>query len=247
MRVNGGSGMIDEPYRWLDAIRNRREYIRDQMRGGTPVFAASRPEGILLLGAGGGSTKVFEIYDRHGMAALGNPVDIEKLRQTSIQAAHTDGFQRSPEDVTLRRLINFALSPVLKNAFEQIFSPPFIVNSIFAELGPTQEEDVLVGLQYDGQSHFENSGIQVATTDDELSRRAVEWLCQHISESDTLTDVTSHCLAVCFAIVNDEPVETLDPPSGVLLEVPNMVTEMALLDRRLPTANHYRELEPTDL
>lgn len=35
--------MTEEPYRWLEAIGNRREYIRDQLKGGTPVFAVSRP------------------------------------------------------------------------------------------------------------------------------------------------------------------------------------------------------------
>src|SRR5215831_1606220 len=100
--------MIEEPYRWLDAISNRREYIRDQLKGGTPVFAVSRKEGILLLGVGQGQSKVFEIYDRHGLAALGHPVDIEKLRQAAIEAAHLEGFNRSAGDVTLRRLISFA-------------------------------------------------------------------------------------------------------------------------------------------
>ena len=46
--------MTEEPYRWLEAIGNRREYIRDQLKGGTPVFACSRPEGILLVGVGQG-------------------------------------------------------------------------------------------------------------------------------------------------------------------------------------------------
>jgi proteasome alpha subunit len=80
--------MTEEPYRWLEAIGNRREYISEQMKGGTPVFALSRPEGILLLGVGIGQSKVFEIYDRHGFTALGHPVDIEKLRQAAIEAAH---------------------------------------------------------------------------------------------------------------------------------------------------------------
>ena len=48
--------MTEEPYRWLEAISNRREYIRDQLKGGTPVFAISRPEGILLLGLGQGAS-----------------------------------------------------------------------------------------------------------------------------------------------------------------------------------------------
>ena len=44
--------MTEEPYRWLEAVANRREYVRDQLRGGTPVLAASLPDGILLVGAG---------------------------------------------------------------------------------------------------------------------------------------------------------------------------------------------------
>ena len=127
--------MTEEPYRWLEAIGNRREYIQEQMKGGTPVFAISRPQGILLVGVGQGQSKVFEIYDRHAFAALGHPVDIERVRQAAIEAAHLEGFNRSAKDVTLRRLISFALSTTLKNSFEQIFSPPFIVESIFAEVG----------------------------------------------------------------------------------------------------------------
>ena len=79
--------MTEEPYRWLEAIQNRREYIQDHLKGATPVFAASRPEGILLLGVGQGQSKVFEIYDRHALGALGHPVDIEKVRQSAIEAA----------------------------------------------------------------------------------------------------------------------------------------------------------------
>lgn len=35
-----------EPYRGLEAIGNRREYIREQMEGGTPVFASVRAIGL---------------------------------------------------------------------------------------------------------------------------------------------------------------------------------------------------------
>src|SRR5437660_12641531 len=127
--------MTDEQYRWLEAIANCCEYIRYQLKVVTPVFSFSRPEGVLLLGIGQGQSKVFEIYDRHAFAALGHPVDIEKIRQAAIEAAHVEGFTRSSKDVTLRRLISFALSTTIKNSFEQIFSPPLMVESIFAELG----------------------------------------------------------------------------------------------------------------
>src|SRR5437660_11087657 len=154
--------MTEEPYRWLEAIGNRREYIRDQIKGGTPVFGVSRPEGILLLGVGHGQSKVFEIYDRHAFAALGHPVDIEKIRQAAIEAAHVEGFTRSSKDVTLRRLISFALSTTLKNSFEQIFSPPLMIESIFSELAASQDEDVLVWFHYDVIHGYETDAVAIA-------------------------------------------------------------------------------------
>ena len=114
--------MTEEPYRWLEAVANRREYVREQLKGGSPVFAASLPEGILLLGVGGGQSKVFELFDRHALAGLGHPADIEKIRQAAIDAAHVEAFTRAPEDVSLRRLVGFGLGPQLKTNFEQIWS-----------------------------------------------------------------------------------------------------------------------------
>src|SRR6266536_323055 len=186
--------MTEEPYRWLEAIGNRREYIQEQMKGGTPVFAVSRPEGILLLGVGQGQSKVFEIYDRHAFAALGHPVDIERIRQAAIEAAHLEGFNRSAKDVTLRRLISFALSATLKNSFEQIFSPPFIVEAIFAELGATSAEDALVRVHYDGNHHYDTSGILLAHSNPKVEEEGAAWLRQVLKPGDPLTKVVSACL-----------------------------------------------------
>ena len=41
--------MLDEPYRWADAVSNRREYIEDQLRGGSPVVGLGYKGGALLL------------------------------------------------------------------------------------------------------------------------------------------------------------------------------------------------------
>src|SRR5687767_4318958 len=142
--------MIEEPYRWLEAIGNRREYVTEQLKGGSPVFAASLPDGILLLGVGGGQSKVFELFDRHALAGLGHPADIEKIRQAAIDAAHMEAFTRAPEDVSLRRLVSFGLSPQLKINFEQIFSAPFLVEMLLVELGTTPETDFVVRLHFDG-------------------------------------------------------------------------------------------------
>ena len=99
--------MIEEPYRWLEAVANRREYVREQLKGGSPALAASLPDGILLVSIGSGQSKVFELFDRHALAGLGHPADIEKIRQAAIDAAHVEAFSRAPEDVSLRRLVSF--------------------------------------------------------------------------------------------------------------------------------------------
>jgi proteasome alpha subunit len=235
--------MTEEPYRWLEAISNRREYIRDQLKGGTPVFALSRPEGILLLGVGQGQSKVFEIYDRHAFAALGHPVDIEKVRQAAIEAAHLEGFNRSSRDVTLRRLISFSLSSSLKNAFEQVFSPPFILEAIFAELGEHAAQDILVRVHYDGDHRYEPSGVMVAHSDAEAEVEAAHWIVRSLKSNDSLQRAASLCLTAWQALTDKKGFAELAPPAKPLLEIPGKTVEAALLDRQLPGPVHYRKLQ----
>lgn len=173
--------MIDEPYRWLEAIGNRREYVREQIKTGSPVFAASLPDGILLAGIGSGNSKVFEVFDRHALGGLGHPADIEKIRQGAIDAAHTEAFTRAPEDVSLRRLVSYGLSPQLKTTFEQIFSAPFLVELLLVELGRQVEEDVLLRLHFDGAFEFQGKGLAVAAGRPEQESAALNWLQKEAS------------------------------------------------------------------
>ena len=39
--------MIEEPYRWVEAIANRREYIEGQLAPGSPIAALGYRDGIL--------------------------------------------------------------------------------------------------------------------------------------------------------------------------------------------------------
>jgi proteasome alpha subunit len=235
--------MTEEPYRWLEAIGNRREYIREQMRGGTPVFALSRPEGILLLGVGQGQSKVFEIYDRHAFAALGHPVDIEKLRQVAIEAAHLEGFNRSSKDVTLRRLISFALSTMLKNSFEQIFAPPFIVESVWAEMGDASTQDVLVRVHHDGNHFYEASGTLLVHVDQKKEDQAAAWLRQQLKPDHSLTQCAGICLVAWQTLVDDKPFAEAKIPESPPLSIAGKTVEAALLDRKMTGPVHYRVLD----
>ena len=142
--------MIEEPYRWVEAIANRREYIETQLAPGGPIAAVSYRDGILFLTIGRNRQKVFEIYDRIAMGAIGHPGDIERLRMAAIELASTEGFTRSAADVSLRRLAHYSLSPVMKTAFEQVYGPPYLARMLFAEVGATPDADLFLRVEYDG-------------------------------------------------------------------------------------------------
>jgi proteasome alpha subunit len=149
--------MIEEPYRWVEAIANRREYIEHQLAGGSPTAALSYKDGILLFTLGRERQKLFEIYDRIGLGTIGHPGDIERLRMTAIEITSTEGFARSAHDVSLRRLANYSLSPALKTAFEQVYGAPYLARMLFAELGRGGAPNTFLRLDYDG-SIFTNGG-----------------------------------------------------------------------------------------
>ena len=142
--------MIEEPYRWVEAISNRREYIEHQLEGGSPIACLGYNGGILFLTLSRERQKIFEIYDRIAMGAIGHPGDIERLRMAAIEVASTEGFTRSAQDVSLRRLANYSLSPALKSAFEQVYGAPYLARMIFAELGRPNEANHFVRIDYDG-------------------------------------------------------------------------------------------------
>ena len=142
--------MIEEPYRWVEAIANRREYIETQLASGSPIAVVSYRDGILFLTLGRNRQKIFEIYDRIAMGAIGHPGDIERLRMAVIELASTEGFTRAAADVSLRRLAHYSLSPAMKAAFEQVYGAPYLARMVFAEVGPTPQEDLFLRIDYDG-------------------------------------------------------------------------------------------------
>ncbi len=152
--------MTEEPYRWVEAVQNRREYIHEQLAAGSPIVALSCAEGVLLVTVSHrGQRKLFEVYDRIAMGAIGHPGDIERLRMSAIEVASAEGFNRSSCDVSLRRMAAYSLSPALKTAFEQIYGAPFLARLLFAELGRHGEPDLLLRLDYDGAFEVMSSAI----------------------------------------------------------------------------------------
>ncbi len=157
--------MYEEPYRWVEAVGNRRQYLDEQFRQGSPVVALSYAEGALLLTVSRGMPKLYEVYDRIALGGMGHPADLEKLRFSLLEMAHLEGFNRSPADVTAGRLMKYGLAPVVKQAFEEVYKAPFIVKILLVELGLKPGRDSFFTVDYDGRfDEAAGSAVLAATS-----------------------------------------------------------------------------------
>ena len=109
------------PFDREEAVGYRKDNVENRLREGSPVVGLAYDGGMLLLTVRRTQRKVYEIYDRQMFSAIGMQTDIETVRVRMIQIAHQEGFERSPDDVTLQRLVGFSLSPSLKQAYGDLF------------------------------------------------------------------------------------------------------------------------------
>jgi len=244
--------MTEEPYRWLEAVANRRDYVREQLKGGSPVFAASLPDGILLLGVGSGQSKVFEIFDRHAMAGLGHPADIEKIRQAALDAAHMEAFTRAPEDVSLRRLVSFGLSGQLKTNFEQIFSAPFLIELLLAEVSADPAKDLHFRLHFDGSFQTHLGGVTVCASQSENETAAHKWLAENLKGKTNRDQVADLFLQAWWMLMHGKSFAVGTPneserQAGWRTDVADKVIEIGWLERNSPRLVRYEALTAAQL
>ena len=181
--------MLDEPYRWIEAINDRRDYVEDQLRPGSPVVGLNYNEGMLLLTVGSGQRKIFEVHNRTALSAIGHPAYIEQLRMLATDTASVQGFQNSVDDVTLHRLANFVLGPAIKQAFESIFGGAPIIKILLAELGTLGRENQFISISYDG-TVVTNSQAQLIGGTDVIENEMNRYLAASDSNDGTLDSAT---------------------------------------------------------
>lgn len=253
--------MIEEPYRWVEAIGNRREYIEHQLAGGSPIACLTYKDGILFFTLSRERQKIFEIYDRIAMGAIGHPGDIERLRMAAIEVASTEGFTRSAQDVSLRRLANYSLSPALKTAFEQVYGAPYLARMIFAELGRGGDANLFMRIDYDGSIHagggtvsrgFENFGVISGT------RNSTNQMEKFLRERDFAASDLPHALEIALdtwtvghLALNSESQEELPSAEKIAAhraeQLAAAVIEAAVLERSASLPVTYRSLSGDDL
>lgn len=252
--------MFEEPFRFVEAIANRREYIESQLATGSPIAALNYRGGILLFTLGRERQKLFEIYDRIALGAIGHPGDIERLRMTAIELASSEGFTRSAADVSLRRMANYSLSPALKSAFEQVYGPPYLARMLFVELGAENAQDTFLRIDYDGA--IQTNGTPLSRTRHEYaalsgtrsSAEAMErYLAGAFRPDLDLSEALRLALdawTVGFLALGSEK-EMLPPDVAQLQaaqreQLAEATVEAAVLERHGASAIAYRMLTPAE-
>jgi proteasome alpha subunit len=245
--------MLEEPYRWVEAVRNRREYLEDQLQQASPVLGMGYDRGILLLTTTPGPRKVFEIYNRVAFAALGHPADIEKLRKAVIDIAHLEAFNFSASDVSLHRLVSFGVGPLMKTAFDEIFRSPYTARGLMAELDSPPDQDAFYTIDADGSFTSAREAAAVAGTAEgtaEMVRRL-----EQLEDTDLpLGEALQHALGALGAgMWRRDSGEDAEGPSEdqiretLLSSLARLRLEAAVLDRDLPTHTKFRLLPPSAL
>ena len=173
--------MFEEPYRWMEAVSTRHNYVQEKLKMGQPVMAVPYDEGLLIFGFAPQPGKIFEVYDRIALGGVGHPADVERLRMNLLDMAHLEGFNRSAQDVTSARLLQFGIAPALKQNFEEIQRAPYIIRMLLVELDKEGKPNFF-RMNYDG--HWETFKNGTAIAGDE---KVMDWLQKEIQKQPFAT------------------------------------------------------------
>ncbi len=241
------------PYDFNQSLAHRQEYVEERLKSGSPVIGISYDNGVLLWTVKRTQRKLFEIYDQLMYGAIGNQADVEAVRLASIDFAHQEGFSRSPDDVSIQRLIGFAISPPLKRAFGDPMSTPNVLRAIFAEVGKTRDTDTFFILNYDGE-YTTHRHIAVAGGSGGSEDAMIEKLKEFNGSPDLKTALQLAADAwrvgrkerVSDAIESDQSTlsEENDPLEEALKEGS---IEAAILERNSPRESKFRLLRAEEI
>jgi proteasome alpha subunit len=242
-----GQKNMYSPYDFNQSIAHRAEYVEERLKAGMPVIGISYDEGILLFTVKRTQRKVFEIYDQIIYSAIGNQADVEAVRLASIDFAHQEGFSRSPDDVSIQRLVGFAISPPLKRAFGDPMTTPNVLRALFAEIGSTPDKDQFFVLNYDGE--FSNhSGFAIATGAESAEDAMREKLAAHEGVPDLKTAIERAREAFRVGIGTKSDDEDGGEPGDALEEALKVgEIEAAVLERNTPRESKFRLLTANEL
>jgi proteasome alpha subunit len=240
------------PYDFQENLQQRAQYIRNRLRAGSPVIGISYDNGVLLLALKRRGRKVYEVYDRLMFSAIGNQADVENLRLAAIDFAHQEGFVRSPDDVTIQRVVGFALSPALKKAFGDPLTTPFVARALFAELHDAPERDQFYTLNYDGEflPYERFAAIGGTPTAEEQAMRYLEAQLTRLPTLESALPIALTAWGVAYEAAQQEDVDAVseDAARNRLREMLGEAqVEVGILERQTLRENRFRLLTQEQL
>ena len=240
------------PYDFQENLQQRAQYIRNRLRAGSPVIGISYDNGVLLLALKRRGRKVYEVYDRLMFSAIGNQADVENLRLAAIDFAHQEGFVRSPDDVTIQRVVGFALSPALKKAFGDPLTTPFVARALFAELHDAPERDQFYTLNYDGEflPYERFAAIGGTPTAEEQAMRYLEAQLTRLPTLESALPIALTAWGVAYEAAQQEDVDAVseDAARNRLRErLGEAQVEVGILERQTLRENRFRLLAQEQL
>jgi proteasome alpha subunit len=230
------------PYDFNQSVAHRADYVEERLKAGMPVVALACEPGVLLFTVKRTQRKVFEIYDQIIYSAIGNQADVEAVRLAAIDFCHQEGFARSPDDVSLQRLVGFAISPPLKRAFGDPMTTPNVLRAVFAEMGKTPQDDQFFVLNYDGEFST-HSGYAVAAPTDEAESAMLGILAN--APQDLTLAAALELAATAWQAGMDEKGENGEARESGLWHGGDL--EAGLLQRHTPRESKFRLLQPQEL
>ena len=150
-------------------MKDKSDYARKGIARGRSVATLAYADGLLFIGENPSNAlhKVSEIYDRIAFAAVGKYNEFENLRLAGVRYADLRGYQYDRRDVTSRGLAN-AYAQTLGTIFTES-GKPYEVELVVAEVGPTQEQDQIYRLTYDGSVAEEHHVVVMGGTSEPLA------------------------------------------------------------------------------
>ncbi len=167
-------------------MKDRADFARKGIARGRSVAVISCADGIALVAENPSPSlhKIGEIYDKIAFAAVGKYNEFESLRQAGVRYADVRGYSYDREDVTAR-----GLASVYAQSLGAVFTAeqkPFEVELAVAEVGPTQAEDHLYRLTFDGSIADEHQFVVMGGQADRVSAAIEEGWRSSLSFADAL-------------------------------------------------------------
>jgi len=161
---------------------------------------------------------------------------------------------RSPDDVTIQRVVGFALSPALKKAFGDPLTTPFVARALFAELHDAPERDQFYTLNYDGEflPYERFAAIGGTQTAEEQATRYLEAQLTRLPTLESALPIALIAWGVAYEAAQQEDADSVseDAARNRLREMLGEAqVEVGILERQTLRENRFRllthqQLEP---